>query len=421
MWVIICLDCYGLIVIELLFRLCYHELVVKRRKGEMCMRKKLKPDQDLESIQSDLIGTVCFNYQKGVSVRALAKKFELSPMKTRKILITGGVYSTDLSTEISEMYQDGKTVGEIAELLSTTPANVNSYLPYERIIYNMEEKSVEADRQQRYRDRKRAGIEQTEKELPKIERARDRTMIFVIGKKLRKLIPDEVLDESSDPLARDRSTTWGSNVTGTFEFHEPADPDRSIWCAEVTMAGRGKNKKTGVVLMSANCGFVVMALLPSAPVLSTITNEEPGSMDWMEREERERENKEKLKTYRITLETVFIDAIRQEMIDFCLPEDRVLDYTDTVARVELVKGRSSTPGVRLEELIEQELQWRAGDDPVKQFNVRGNWTNRKFGNSGSYRYVDAAARQMLRLSTEESAAWLTDFLKPVREKMTGKV
>ena len=42
------------------------------------MRKKLKPELDLESIQSDLIETVCYNYQNGVSVRALAKQMELS-------------------------------------------------------------------------------------------------------------------------------------------------------------------------------------------------------------------------------------------------------------------------------------------------------------------------------------------------------
>ena len=62
------------------------------------MRKKLKPDFDPNEVQSDLIETVCSNYKNGVSVRALAKQMEMSPMKTRKILITGGVYSTDLST-----------------------------------------------------------------------------------------------------------------------------------------------------------------------------------------------------------------------------------------------------------------------------------------------------------------------------------
>jgi len=118
---------------------------VGEAKGGKSMRQKLKPDYDPESIQSDLVETVCFKYKPGVSVRAIAKEMELSPMKVRKILITGGVYSTDLSTEIGELYKDGKSVNEIAELLYTTTANVNSYLPYERIIYNMEERSTEAD------------------------------------------------------------------------------------------------------------------------------------------------------------------------------------------------------------------------------------------------------------------------------------
>ena len=56
------------------------------------MRQKLKPGFDPEAIQADLIETVCNSYTHGKSVRALAKELELSPMKVRKILITGGVY-----------------------------------------------------------------------------------------------------------------------------------------------------------------------------------------------------------------------------------------------------------------------------------------------------------------------------------------
>ena len=46
-------------------------------------------------------------------------------------------------------------------------------------------------------------------------------------------------------------------------------------------------------------------------------------------------------------------AIRLGMLAFSLPEDKVLDYTETVRRIELVKGRRSTPGIRLEELIKK--------------------------------------------------------------------
>ena len=379
------------------------------------MRKKLKPDLDLESIQVDLIETVCYHYQNGVSVRALAKQFELSPMKTRKILITGGVYSTDLSIEIDALYKDGKTIGEIAELLSMTTANVNSYLPYERIIYNLEERSVEADRQQRYRDRKKAGVEAEKKELPKIERVRNKTMIIVIGKKLKAALPKEIYDDASDPLARDRSYTWGSNIGGEFTLHEPADPDRMIWCAELTGAGRGKSRKQGVVLMSANCGFTVMSHLPDVPELAVYTDEE--LMDWTEWQAIERENQEKLEKYRKELEESLIGAIRSGLLSFSLPKERVLDYTDTVARIELVRGKVSTPAVRLEELIKKELQWEEGDDPVKQFNVRGNWANRKFGNSGDYRHVDSHTCAMLEMDDGECQKWIFDFLAPMRETM----
>ena len=156
--------------------------------------------------------------------------------------------------------------------------------------------------------------------------------------------------------------------------------------------------------MSANCGFAVMAPLPVFPEISE-------EMDRTRRQETVRE-------YRKALEEAFLGAIRQGMLKFALPEERVLDYTDTVARIELVKGRRSAPGIRLEELIAQELQWKSGDDPVQRFNVRGNWTDRKFGNSAFSRRVDEAVLTMLGMSGEESEQWLEDFLAPLREKMT---
>lgn len=406
------------------------------------MRQKLKPELDLDEVQADLIETVCYSYSSGKSIRAVAKELELSPMKVRKILITANAYSTELSTEIGELWKDGKTVGEIAEMLNTSAANVNSYLPYERIIYNMEEKSVEADRQTRYRDRLRArttsdvsvsdGDEDSDagvlgvsdnngvrmEKMPLIERMRTKTMIIVIGKKLRRLLPADVFDSNSDPLARDQSYTWGSNVGGEFVLHEPADPDKMIWCAEVTSNGRGDKKKQGIVLMSANCGFAVITSVPPAPTLSTFSTDEDEKMSREEKRKAEEENDAKLKEYRTELETLMLDSIRRGMLDFALPEYKVLDYTDTVRRIELVKGRTSTPGVRLEEMIERELKWKEGADPVEAFNVRGNWGSRKFGN-GDYRHVEKAVFNMLGMNEAEQTAWMDRFLAPMRERMNS--
>ena len=47
----------------------------------------------------------------------------------------------------------------MAEFLNTSMANVYSYLPYYTVIYNMDEKSVGADRQARYRERKKSAVE----------------------------------------------------------------------------------------------------------------------------------------------------------------------------------------------------------------------------------------------------------------------
>jgi len=375
---------------------------VGEAKGGKSMRQKLKPDYDPESIQSDLVETVCFKYKPGVSVRAIAKEMELSPMKVRKILITGGVYSTDLSTEIGELYKDGKTVSEIAELLYTTTANVNSYLPYERIIYNMEERSTEADRQARYRERLRSGVKEEKPEMPKIERVRNRTIVIVIGRKLRSILPKEIYDDVSDPLAREKSYTLGTNISGEFVLHEPTDPDKMIWCAEVTTSGRGKNKKQGIVLMSANCGFAVISAFPPFT---------PADPNYLTGEE--------LKAFRAELEKTCLASIRSGLLSFSLPENHVLDYTDTVARIELVKGKPSFPATRLEELIEQELEWKNGVDPLEYFNVRGNWTSRKYGNSTVYRPVEIALQQMLEMSEDEYRKWQVDFLAPIREKLNN--
>ena len=380
------------------------------------MRQKLKPDYDPEEVQAELIESIVAEYNSGSSIRAVAKTFSLSPMKVRKLLITGGVYSTEYSEQINALYKDGKTVAEIAELLHTTTANVNAYLPYERIVYKMDEKSVEADRQQRYRDRKKGLIAPVEPTAPEISvkneiRLRDKTMIIIVGQKLRKMLPADVFDNTSDPLARDQSATWSGYEGGRRILHIPADPDKDIWCAEATVAGRGKNKNVGVVLMSANCGFIVVSELPATPAL--FSKEELEQMDYMERRCADEKNREAAEEYRAVLETTFINAIRQGLLNFSLPENRVLDYTDTIARVELVKGRRSTPGVRLEEWIERELTWEPGDDPVAQYNIKSNWDRRKFGNSGEYRDVAGHTQMMLSMTRDESLQWLTDFLKPV--------
>ncbi len=118
------------------------------------MKHKKKPDFDVNEISKEYMDRAVSVYQKHESIRAAARELEISPMKLRKILITDGCYDNEMSREVFAMHKSGMSVEEIAESEGMTVSNVYAYLPYDKIIYKLEQKSVTADKQQRYRDRK---------------------------------------------------------------------------------------------------------------------------------------------------------------------------------------------------------------------------------------------------------------------------
>lgn len=108
------------------------------------------------------------------SLSAFQKKLEenyaikLSRTKVQKILITGGRWTTERSREVQEMYEKytmGKKGGEgmppkaavkrIADELEISTVSVNINLPYEKTVYDLEEKSGNAKRIERHRAKKR--------------------------------------------------------------------------------------------------------------------------------------------------------------------------------------------------------------------------------------------------------------------------
>ena len=90
-----------------------------------------------------------------VSLHDVADHFNITVMKARKLLITGGLYSTSLSRRVQELHAQGLTVAQITEETGLKRASINSYLPYEHIIYNLPDISIKAERQKQYRVRKR--------------------------------------------------------------------------------------------------------------------------------------------------------------------------------------------------------------------------------------------------------------------------
>ena len=130
-------------------------------------RQKKKPKYIISKKLEEQVGEVAFFYgsayddrlpddENHISLREVADQFEITILKVRKILITAGMYSTYLSRQVQRLYESGKTIPEIMEITGLSRASVHSYLPYSKVIYNMPERSVDADRKMLQRSRERA-------------------------------------------------------------------------------------------------------------------------------------------------------------------------------------------------------------------------------------------------------------------------
>jgi len=127
---------------------------------------KRKPNYNGSRTMQELLAAVCEYYgdpvddrkqedQDHMSLHDVADEFDITVMKARKLLITGGLYSTATSRRVQEMHAQGLTVAQITEKTGLKRASINSYLPYTNIVYNLPDISIKAERQKQYRVRKR--------------------------------------------------------------------------------------------------------------------------------------------------------------------------------------------------------------------------------------------------------------------------
>ena len=99
---------------------------------------------------------VCANHRSLESFRKELKNsydIALSTAKIRKILITGGCWTTERSREIGENYKKYKSIPLVAERLGLTAALVTMNLPYKKVVYDLENKSGNAKRIERWREK----------------------------------------------------------------------------------------------------------------------------------------------------------------------------------------------------------------------------------------------------------------------------
>ena len=91
-----------------------------------------------------------------MQITKLAKKHGMSVLKVRKLLVSAGELRTEQSLEIHRLIAEGKSVTEIMNKTGFSRATINSWLPYSKIIYRMEEVSPNAIRMKRHREKVKA-------------------------------------------------------------------------------------------------------------------------------------------------------------------------------------------------------------------------------------------------------------------------
>ena len=85
-------------------------------------------------------------------------EIEMSTAKIRKILITGGLWTTERSREVAELYERYGSVNQVAEELGLSTGLVTTYLPYRRTVYDLKRKSGNARRIDRWRKKRSNNI-----------------------------------------------------------------------------------------------------------------------------------------------------------------------------------------------------------------------------------------------------------------------
>lgn len=90
------------------------------------------------------------------SISYVASELHTTLIRARKLLITAEYYSTATSRQIQSLASKGVTVSEIAKQTGLSEASVYSYLPYSKGVYNLSERSLNAERGRMFKKRKQA-------------------------------------------------------------------------------------------------------------------------------------------------------------------------------------------------------------------------------------------------------------------------
>lgn len=90
------------------------------------------------------------------SLRSVADELETTIIRARKLLITAGMFSTELSREVQRRIKQGEAIEKIMSEKGLSKASVYSYIPYKTLAFNLDQTTVNADRHKLFRERARS-------------------------------------------------------------------------------------------------------------------------------------------------------------------------------------------------------------------------------------------------------------------------
>lgn len=140
-------------------------------------RKKLKPEHDAGENLKEQMDAAVVLYEEDCSLQSIADALALNPIKVRKLLITAGVYESEMAEKVQDTFEEYRETQSYKEAILSTAntiqlskASVTSYLPYRKGVYfpsraDKEKISVGAERQRRYRVIRKLRSEPTEEHL----------------------------------------------------------------------------------------------------------------------------------------------------------------------------------------------------------------------------------------------------------------
>ena len=140
-------------------------------------RKPSKPGYCADKNLAQQMEATVALYKENHSLQAIADALSLNPIKVRKLLITAGIYESDVAKMVQRTFNNYRetqsykdAVLSTASSLKLSRASVTSYLPYEKGVYfpseaPVEKISVGAERQRGYRAVRKLRTEPTEEHL----------------------------------------------------------------------------------------------------------------------------------------------------------------------------------------------------------------------------------------------------------------